>query len=66
MPNGISHSQQLDHSISNLRVVGWYFQFFYSNLNPLKPNGISLRYQLEKFISVLRVVGWHFLVMFKF
>ena len=28
MPNGISHSYQLDHSIFVLRVVGWYFFIF--------------------------------------
>ena len=27
MANGISHCYQLDHSISVLRVVGWYFPF---------------------------------------
>ena len=30
--NGISHSSQLDQSISILRVIGWYFSFF-SNFN---------------------------------
>ena len=27
MPNGIYHTYQLDDSISNFRVVGWYFSF---------------------------------------
>ena len=31
-PNGISHSDQLEQSISILRDVEWYFSF-YSNLN---------------------------------
>ena len=30
-PNRISHCSQLDQSISVLRVVGWYFSFFFSN-----------------------------------
>ena len=28
-PDGISQSYQLDHSISVLRVVGWYIFFFF-------------------------------------
>ena len=28
-PNGISHSYQLDESISVLRVVEWYFSFLF-------------------------------------
>ena len=32
MPNGISHCYQLDESISVLRVGGWIFFHFYSNL----------------------------------
>ena len=28
MQNGISHCYELDESISNFRVVGWYFSFF--------------------------------------
>ena len=31
MQNVCSHPYQLDESISNFRVVGWYFSFFYSN-----------------------------------
>ena len=27
--NGISHSYQLDQSISVLKVVGWYFSFLF-------------------------------------
>ena len=30
MPNGISHSYQLEQSISVLRDVRWYFSFFSS------------------------------------
>ena len=30
MPNVFSHLYQLDESVSNFRVVGWYFSF-YSN-----------------------------------
>ena len=29
MPNGISHPYQLEHSISVLRNVGWYFSFLF-------------------------------------
>ena len=29
MPNGISHSYQLDQSISVLRGVRWYFSFLF-------------------------------------
>ena len=29
MPNVFSHPYQLDESISNLRVVGWYFSFLF-------------------------------------
>ena len=33
-PNGISHSYQIDWPIFILRVVAWYFSFFfYSNFN---------------------------------
>ena len=32
-PNEISNPYQLDESVSVLRVVGWYFQFFFSNFN---------------------------------
>ena len=32
MPNGISYSLQLDHSISIFRVVGWHFSFFFQIL----------------------------------
>ena len=45
LPNGISHPHQLDISISNLWVVGWYFTF-YSNVNRMmlannaEPNSI--------------------------
>ena len=28
-PNGISHFYQLDQSIYVLRVVGWYYSFFF-------------------------------------
>ena len=28
MPNVLSHPYQLDESISNFRVVGWYFSFY--------------------------------------
>ena len=31
MPNKFSRSYQLDKSISNFGVVGWYFSFFFSN-----------------------------------
>ena len=33
MPNGISHCYLLDQSFSVLRVVGWIFFHFYSNLD---------------------------------
>ena len=29
MPNVYSHPYQLDESISNFRVVGWYFSFLF-------------------------------------
>ena len=29
MPNGITYPYQLDESISNFRVVGWYFSFLF-------------------------------------
>ena len=29
--NGISHSYQLDQSVSILRVVGWYFSSFFKS-----------------------------------
>ena len=29
MPNLFSHPFQMDESISNLRVVGWYFSFLF-------------------------------------
>ena len=29
MPNVFSHPYQLDESISNFRVVGWYFSFLF-------------------------------------
>ena len=28
MPNVFSHPNQIDESVSNSRVVGWYFPFF--------------------------------------
>ena len=34
-PNGISHSYQLDQSISVFRVVGWYFSFLFKFQNKL-------------------------------
>ena len=30
IPNVFSHHYQLDESISNFRVVGWYFSFLYN------------------------------------
>ena len=35
MPDAFSHSYQLNESISNLRVVGWYFSFFIRILKKL-------------------------------
>ena len=29
MPNVLSHPFQLDESISNFRIVGWYFSFLF-------------------------------------
>ena len=34
-PNEISHSYQLDQSISVLRIVGWYFSFLFKNLQEI-------------------------------
>ena len=34
--NGISHSYQLDQSMSNFRVVGWYFSFLFKELRALR------------------------------
>ena len=34
-PNGISHSYQLDQSISVLSVVGWYFSFLIKNFKKI-------------------------------
>ena len=37
MQNGISHCYELDESISNFRVAGWYFSLL---LNFLKENSV--------------------------
>ena len=38
MPNRISHCYELDESISNFRVAGWYFSFF---IQILKETSVS-------------------------
>ena len=51
--NGISHSYQLDLSISILAI------------NPFKTNGISHLDQLDESISNFRVVEWYFSFFFQ-
>ena len=55
MPNVFSHPCQLDESISNLRVVGWYFLIFIQNF---KRN--FCKYTVENLIRrrILRHLIW--------
>ena len=53
-PNGISHSYQLDKSISVLRVVGWYCFIFIQ---------ILIEYSVSKQRSAASDLGLHCLFM---